>query len=273
MDLTVYDSTTSDENIQVSNAHLVIYAGYGALDALQVMRFNNVGDRTFIGTGGTTLKLTLPSGVMSPSADEGSGIQFTSEGAVLTNPVPPGVTDVNFSYFIPYEGSSVIISQRVDYPTADFHLLVQDTGVKITSNTLAQGNVQDLGGTSFLDYSAGNLARGVDLDASFSGIVELSSSPGSSVPWQWLLAGAGLLLVAFIVAYPRLKQRHASPVSYLQSDPAMSTDLDEDELLSELALLDDSYAAGDIRQGEYTERRNRAKDALVQMYEQNRRRR
>jgi len=264
VELDVYDSTTSDENIQVSNGHTVVYVEHGDLELLEIWRFSNIGDKTFIGTtgntSGTTLRFTLPSGATSLSPGAGFPVETTATGAVSNVAVPPGVTDATFSYFIPYQGASMTISRRTDYPIASFSLLVQDAGVKVTSTALTPGNPQMINGANFLYFTANNLDRGTEIDASLSGIINPSAaaSPNTSVAWPWLLAGVVMLGLVGVVAYPRLKNRQITIDS-----PAPK---DEIELLGELARLDNAYEAGRIGEKEYRAQRARVKASLLKFY-------
>ncbi|MDP2931464.1 MAG: carboxypeptidase-like regulatory domain-containing protein [Chloroflexota bacterium] len=274
VELDVYDSTTSDASIQVSNGHIVVFADQGTLQVLEVWRFSNVGTSTFIGTKGktarATLRFTLPTGATSLSPGQGFTPETTPTGVVSTAAVPPGVTDINFTYVIPYQGSGVTISRKTDYPIANFRLLVQDTGVKVTSSALAPAPPQMINGTNYLDFTAGNLAKGVDLDASFSGIVKPSAaSPEASFPWPWLLGGVAMLVLVVAVAYPQLKKRQALsglPTARAAPEPVLPASGQEDALLRELARLDDSYEAGIIKEGEYRTRRAKAKASLMEIY-------
>lgn len=273
VELNVYDSTTSDENIQVSNGHIVVFADQGALQVLEAWRFSNVGTRTFIGVKGkagrSTLQFTLPQGATSVSPGTGPTIEPTAVGAVYTAAVPPGVTDINFTYFIPYQGSSATISRKTDYPIADFRLLVEDTGVKVTSLALTPAAAQPINGSNYLDFTAVNVARGVDLDASFSGIVNTSAGSQASLPWVWLLAGGVLLGLMGMIVYPRLKKRQVTASSLaVQATPLRATPApgEENKLLRELARLDDAYEAGKIDEQAYRASRAQAKASLTEMY-------
>jgi len=267
VELDVYDSTPSDENIQVSNGHMVVYVIEGDLHVEEIWRFSNLGDRTFIGTqgkaAGTTLRFTLPAGAtyLSPSPD--IPIETTGTGVASTKAVPPGVTDVTFSYFIPYQVSSMTILRKTDYPIANFSLLVQDLGVKVTSAALTPGNPQMMDGTTFLYFTANNLARDTELDASLSGVVQLSagSSEATSL-WPWLLAGVAVLGIVVAFAYPRLKTQQTTTDSLAPRD--------EVTLLEELARLDDAYESGTIEEKNYRAQRARVKASLMGIYIDNR---
>lgn len=271
--LDIYDATTSDENIQASNGHIVVFADPGALQVIEVWRFNNIGTKTFVGAkGGTTngtLEFMLPAAATGLDFEESLPLETTATGAAATTAIPPGVTDINFRYQIPYEGERVAIARVTDYPTADFRLLVGDTGVKVTSTALKAGDTQDLNGTKYLNFTAGNLARGTILDVSFSGITHQSAGlQNSSKSWPWLLGGMALLGLMGVVAYSRLKKRQADDTAVamnISEEPAS-----EAGLLREIARLDDEYEAGNMKEAEYRLRRARAKASLLEIHSRSR---
>lgn len=274
VELSVYDATTSDANIYVSNGHIIAFTNQGGLDLTEVWRFSNVASRTFTGTKGktgrSTLQFTLPDGAVLFSPGEGFTYENTDTGVVFTRAVPPGVTDISFTYVIPYQGSNITISRKADYPIADFRFLVEDTGVKVTSAALTAGGVKTINGTNYQDFFAGNLAKGATLDASFSGIVKpnaASSEPFSPLPW--LLGGIVVLGLVFAFAYTRLKKKQmfaGSPASLVAAQQAEQSSGEEDALLQEMARLDDDHGAGMLEEAEYRARRSRAKGRLAEIF-------
>ena len=270
VDLDVYDSTTSDENIQVSNGHMVVYVIQGDLHVEEIWRFSNIGDRTFIGTrgktAGTTLRFTLPAGATYLSPGPASSIETTGTGVASNVAVPPGITDVTFSYFIPYQGSSMTILRKTNYPIANFSLLVEDAGVKVTSTALTSGTPQMMNGTNFLYFTANNVAANTELDAALSGIINPSAASSETFSlWPWMLGGVGMLGLVVTVAYSQLKKKQTTTVSPAPSDRS-SGQSDEDALLMELAQLDDAYEAGTTGENEYRAQRARAKARLIEAY-------
>lgn len=271
--LAVYDATTSDEKIQISTGHTVVYPVDGALEILDVWSVQNVGDKTFIGmpqsSGNTTVKFTLPAGAMSPTAGDGIDLTFVGRDAFSSSPVPPGSMDFNYSYLVPFAGSEANISRTLDYATADYHLLVQDTGAKVSSSVLTQGPKQNLSGTAFLDLAGRNLGRGVALDAALSGIKVTSNGATSSFPWPWLLVGIGVLAVV-LIGYPRLRRQTIGVSTESGSRGASQSPeiYDEETLIAEMARLDDDFEAGSMGEAAYRTQRSRLKGVLADMYAQ-----
>ena len=206
-----------------------------------------------------TLRFNLPEGFVQLTSGLGPSVQMTGIQAVSTTPIPPGVTDINFSYFIPYQGSEMNINRKTDYPTDKFSLLLQDAGVKVSSTALSEGNSQMMNGMNFLYFTASNISGGVNLDASLSGVVKPTAASSTSfVLWPWLIGGAGVLGIIGAFAYSRLKTRNVAPE---HENP-----IELSGLLEELARLDDAHEAGDIEEKEYRLKRGMIKASLVEAY-------
>ena len=278
LELTVYDSTTSDETIQASSGHIVVYIGQGNLDILEVWRFSNTGTKTFIGTPGitgrVTLRFTLPAGAITVTPGGGLFPETTDTGIADTMPVPPGFTDISFSYVVPYEGSSVALSRKADYAIASFGLLVQDAGVTVKSVALAESDPLDMGGAMFQYFTAQSLSRGADIDALITGLGASSGSanlahPSQGFPWPWLLVGVLALALLATLAYPQLKKRQAlaqSAAGRALPQGATQEPSEEKALLRQMAQLDDEYEAGKIKEPDYQLRRFETKARLMEIY-------
>ncbi|HLC22961.1 MAG TPA: hypothetical protein VJL08_00720, partial [Dehalococcoidia bacterium] len=278
IELTVYDSTSGDETIQASNGHMVVYIDQGNLDVLEVWRFSNTGTKTYIGTQGktgrVTLRFTLPAGATAVSPGEGFAPETIDTGIADTMAVPPGLTDISFSYVVPYVGSSVTLSRKADYAIANFGLLVQDAGGTVKSVALAKSDPLDMGGAKFQYFTAKNLSRGADIDASITGLGASSGSansalPSQGFPWPWLLVGVLALALLATLAYPQLKKRQAlaqSAAGRALPQGATQEPSEEKALLRQMAQLDDEYEAGKIKEPDYQLRRFETKARLMEIY-------
>ncbi len=272
----VYDSTTSDEFIRAVNGHLLVKADQGAVQVLEVWRFVNSGDRTYIGAAGktprTTLRFTLPAGATTVSPGEGFAPVTTETGVADTLPVMPGPTDISFTYVLHYQGSGLTLSRKADYATASFGILVEDTGVKVSSVALGKPEPLNMGTAKYLFLSKKDIAAGTDFDASFTDLDKVSTggttSPGQGFPWSWLVSGILAIALVAVLVYPQLRKRQA--IASPGDGEAETTDNpespDEDKtLLQELALLDDDYEAGKIKAPEYKTRRAQTKARLLEV--------
>lgn len=279
IELGVFDSTTSDAAISVSSAHLILEDSGGALQVIEVWRFLNTGDKTFIGAGTPkqTLKFTLPSGATSFSPGQGFLPVATTTGMADTMPVLPGNTDVNYAYVIPYSGKTLTFTRKADYATAGFGILVKDSGLKVTSVLLTNQGPLDMGtSTKYILLDGKGIPKGADIDLSFSNLgatsdVSSGSGAGNDFIWPIVAAVLALALVAAI-AIPRMKRPTAFAANTGQTSqniPGSQGLPDEKGLLQELARLDDDFEAGRIKEADYREQRSAAKSKLIELYGQN----
>ncbi len=264
--VTVYDSTASDEAIQVATAHIVILVGQTSLLVEEYLLFNNEADLTYIGsrvvnTEGDkeTLRFSLPNGAteLRPVSGLMEGYLYSSEdGFVDTMPVLPGAKLIIYSYEIDYSSGTYEFSKRVNYPTASFILIVQGEGTKVTSDRLTVGEpVVDAEGIWFNYLSGQALASGDILDIHLSVLPETDNQ--NIVIWVTLalvVLGAG-----FGFSY-LLRKKRLQPVS-----PEGSLSQGRQRLLVELAQLDDDFEAGKIVEENYHRLRKVKKSQLAEL--------
>lgn len=269
IELSVYDSTESGEFIQASNAHFIVSAAQGDLSVMEVWRFTNNGDKTFVGSSEAgTIRFVLPEGATSPSVGDGFVMDPGTRILRDTMALLPGPNDIGISYVLPFDGSEMRLGRTLDYDLPKFRLLVQDTGVKVSSDGLVDAGSLDMGGTNYLYFTADNLAKGQEVSVSFSGLIKQQSTPPSeSFPWAWLVAGLAALGLITTFAYPRIRRRQTPGVPAGQGAAAGSSNADVSvRLLNEMADLDESFEAGKLEESDYRLRRDLVKSRLAAEY-------
>ncbi|MFQ6122004.1 MAG: carboxypeptidase-like regulatory domain-containing protein [Dehalococcoidales bacterium] len=258
----VYDSTTSDEAIKVAMTHTIVYVGQGSLQVQEYFLFVNEADRTYIGPtedGNTgTLKFSLPRGVAELQYSLGlmeCCIVGSEEGFADTMPVLPGSKEVAYSYKVNYSSAAYTFSQRVNYPTANFDLLIQSEDIEITGNQLAIDEPLDIGGTRFNHLFGRDLTPGDILVVQLSGLPETSNQ--STLGWVTLTLVA--LVGGFSFIYFLRKRRLQSVI------PDGSLEQRKQRLLIELARLDDDFEGGKITEDVYRKLRVTKKAQLLEL--------
>jgi len=265
VEVTVYDSTTSDEAIKVATAHTVIYVEQGSLWVEEYFLFVNEADRTYIGSKeitaeGTkeTLRFSLPG--------EATEVQYgrelmecciygSEEGFVDTMPILPGGKEVAYSYKVNYNSGTYTFSRNVNYPTSSYDLLVQGEGVQVASDQLTTEEPLDIEGILFNHFSSKELAPGSTLVASISGLPQTSNQETI----LWVVMALVVLVVGFGFGY-LLRKKKLQPVR-----PEDSLDLRRQGLLLELAQLDDDFESGKIPEEVYRRLRAETKAQLVKL--------
>jgi hypothetical protein len=265
LEITVYDSTTSDEAIKVAMAHTIVYVGEGSLRVMEYALFTNEADRTYIlseeaaaaGKEGT-LRFSRPK--------EATQLQYAmglmecclvgnEEVFADTMPVFPGIREVVYSYEVSYNSGEYTFSRNVNYPTARYDLLFQSGSVEATDDRLAVQEPTEIEGTQFKHLSGGGFAPGDTL------LVQISDLPENNS--QKALLWAALVLAVLVGGsgfFYFLRQRRLQPVS-----PEYNPEEMRQRLLVELAQLDDDFEGGRIPEEAYRRLRAERKSQLVKL--------
>lgn len=260
IEFTVYDATQSNAALNVAMTHTVIYVRQGGLEVVEYYQFNNEADRSYIGSGEITatgkraaLDFSLPA--------KASEVQYGGElmeccilgtggGFIDTMPVFPGNKEIAYSYKVTGVSGEYTYSRKMAYPTDRYELLVQDTGVKVSSDQLVAEDPVDIQSDRFQHYSGGSFAPGKVVAVQLSG---LPKSGSNTIIWVALtLAALGGSSLYF------LRRRRPQPVR------AEGGDINRKRrLLVELARLDDDFENGKITEEEYRRLRGQRKAELL----------
>jgi len=234
VEVTVYDSTTSDEAIKVAMTHTILYVGQDSLKVMEYFLFVNESDRTYIGSEDTN------------SAEERE---------TDTMPVLPGSKEVAYSYKVNYNSATYTFARRVNYPTTRYDLLFQSESMEVTGDQLAVEEPMDIEGAWFKHLSGSNFAQGDILEVQLSGLPQ-TSNQGAIL---WVVLILVVLGTGFGFVY-LMRKRRLQPVSSEDS-----LDQKRQRLLIELAHLDDNFEAGKIPEKNYRRLRSVRKAQLVEL--------
>ena len=263
-EVTVYDSTTSDEAIKVVMSHAIIYIDGDILRILENYVFINEADRTYIGSKEVapgireTLRFSLPVGAseLQPGTGLLEGSIYTSQnGFVDSMPVLPGDKLVTYSYRIDYSSGAYEFSRRVNYPMASFDLLVQGEGTRVTSGQLTTEGLLEFEGIFY------NHLSGVNFDPGEMLLAQLSNLSGSNEPGIviWVTLTLAVLAAGVTFSY-FIRRKRLQPVS-----PVESYEQRQQRLLVELAQLDDDFETGKIQEESYRRLRSVKKAQLIEL--------
>jgi hypothetical protein len=270
-DITVYDSTSTDDSIQLESLNLLVTgANQGMVQCMEMGALLNNGDKTFVTADpqdqalARAIKFALPSGALGVQMQTGFSSQDVIPGVggvQVTSPIPPGRHQFAMSFQLPYSGSSVDVSMQMPYPTGSFTVYLPDTGLKLDGSPLASAGPTQLGGQSYALYSGANLAKSTIIGGQLSG---LGASQGLS---QSQLALISLGVVLFVIGGGVLLfgGRLRAGASAVQPGPSLDADHERLELVVRLAALDERFAAGEVSQPEYDAERNRGKQRLREL--------
>jgi hypothetical protein len=265
--ITVYDSTSTDEGIQFERLNLLVMgANQGVVQLMEMGSLVNKSDRTFVTANpqdqalAHAIKFALPQGALSVQMQTGFSDQDVIAGVggvQVISPVPPGNHEFALSFQLPYSGSSADVTMQMPYPTGSFNVYLPDIGVKLDNTVLAPGGPTQLGGQSYALYSASNLAKSTMVGGQLSGL----GKTGVAGPNELALISLGVVL--FILGGGVLlfggKLRPA-----LNEAPRAAPDSEHErlELVVRMAALDERFAAGEMSQADYNIERERGKQRL-----------
>ncbi len=270
VDMTVWDSTTSDAAISVEISHIVITPQQGSLMIMEFYNFKNSGDKSYVGTKPVTpdgkketIRFSLP-----PEATEieyGMGLMdccvVINQGALIdTMAVEPGIREISFAYRVNYSGGTYNLARTIDFPTDMINVLIEGEGIKVASENLTSMGQIDIEGTPFTYLAGQQLARNASISTSLSGL------PEGSIQGKLLWAGAGLAVVAVLLAvgYPALRRR-SQPQPALARGQGPRPTGNREALIEEIARLDDDFEAGNIPEEQYQQLRSQKKAQLLEL--------
>jgi hypothetical protein len=265
--ITVYDSTSTDEGIQFERLNLLVMgANQGVVQLMEMGSLVNKSDRTFVTANpqdqalAHAIKFALPQGALSVQMQTGFSDQDVIAGVggvQVISPVPPGNHEFALSFQLPYSGSSADVTMQMPYPTGTFNVYLPDIGVKLDNTVLAAAGPAQLGGQSYALYSASNLPKSTMVGGQLSGL----GKAGVAGPNQLALISLGVVL--FVLGGGVLlfggKLRPA-----LSAAPRAANDSEHErlELVVRMAALDERFAAGEMSQADYDTERERGKQRL-----------
>ena len=264
IELIVYDTTENPEVIEMELAHIIIYVESDILQVEEYLLFINESDKTYVGTTSSndesireSLKFTIPKGAAELKAGYGlmdCCILATENGFIDTMPVLPGPKEVVYSYQIYPDSKEYVFSKDADYPVRNLTLLIQGENIDISSEQLFADEPLSIEGVTFNHLTGNNIARGEQLS------VQLSELPvtGSSINLIWLALILAILIGGFLFVFTLRRRKLVVEV------PPESKEKAYQEVLTELAQLDDDFEDGKIDKEVYRRLRDEKKSQLLQ---------
>ncbi|HJX13865.1 MAG TPA: hypothetical protein VJ377_10140, partial [Dehalococcoidales bacterium] len=250
--------TAADEAVLVMMSHMILSSQPDSLLVREYYLFVNHADRTYLGPGGETargtLRFSLPPGAVNLRLTMGlldGDILLNEDGFMDTRPLPPGSHEVAFSYAVGRDSGRYTLNQPIYYPTNRFDLLIQSEDIQVSSAQLAQDEPLDIAGRTYGHLSGQGLAAGNTLAINIS-----SPSSAGGTGLYWLVPLVIVVAAAVFTPLYLVRRRRLRPV------PAGGAADRRQQLLNEIAELDDSFEAGQINEEAYHARRDAMKAEL-----------
>ncbi|MFO8102055.1 MAG: hypothetical protein R6U37_07820 [Dehalococcoidia bacterium] len=264
----VCEPTASDETIKVSHAHTIISIDSDSLEVSESFLFSNYGDRTYVGQekyatseGAGVLIFNFPARAQVSTDFFDSFILLDEVTFADPLPFPPATRQVDYSYRLPVEDArDCVLDLHINYPTDTFRVMVEDGEVEVSGNQLIETEkIETQEGERFIQLVGENLSQGDLIN------IDISPAPGK-INWTtlilWLIAG--LFVIAFVVFLLKLGRRRAKVIASHEADDG-SSQTAEQQLLAEIAQLDDDFEQGVIGEANYRQARAQKKAQLLEM--------
>jgi hypothetical protein len=248
----------------------------------------NASDRVYINRNAVahppTLLLPILAKAIDIQFDDQTVDQMTLRGEGIltyTLPIGPGKDQIMFQYAVPYTAPKYEFSLPLTHDIARFGLYLTDVGATLQSAQLspAPNPMGDTPGAPKLIALTGEkLTAGTTVKATIDKLPSAAMEPGkatstpSSLPFGnnqtigiIVLALAAGAAVA-VIAYPILRKRHQRDEDDFEDEDAAETPDDPREnLMQQIADLDDAFEAGDITEAEYKKQRAALKAQLAEL--------
>ena len=167
----------------------------------------------------------------------------------------PGNTEVSYLYNIAVPRSGWGMSLPVVYATSNVDLLV-DPALTLTGPGLTLQKSVTINKRVYRDYRGANLAPGTTINANIA--------PASSTSVTLYLGLGALLVLAVVsaVGVPRiLRRRKARGTGPGEPDSPR----EREQLIEEIAALDEAHAAGSVEEDDYAAQRAELKNRLLSL--------
>ncbi len=246
------------------------------------------GDRTFVGRevdgvdAPVTVELMVPEGAEQVSFDNGAvGERFRSVGNIYydTAPMIPGegTDQIVVRYALPYADTNIDISQSFLYPVKLLNLLIADLpDLQVDVAGLEDMGPQDFQGRTYRIWSGNDLPAG-DIEIAMQGLLAAGSVDPREVGTATDAQGAPVAVATFApwmmwVSVVLVVVVLAGVLGWAWRDGRLHTstqrvDLQQQQqdLLKQIAQLDDQYALGKINEQVWATQRAQLKAKVIEL--------
>jgi len=267
----IYETTTSDSTIEVLRHHILLLPAKGILNVREIMVLANRSDRTYVGKEPTasgkfrTITFRLPKGAKSIQLGEGAMsccIEFEEGGFYDTMEFPPGQRQISFDYRIDVDDKEMELAKPITLVTREMDFIPMEPTLQISGDGLKLQNIEN---TKVRMYVAQNFRKGDVVKIRVAGLVPKPTNPG------YVLLGlfTVLLLIGGVVALRKYKQTQQMAQETISDEAVKSKaplpQSTADQLVREIAILDEMFEENKIDPDVYEQKRKELKERLKVM--------
>ena len=280
MPVTVFEKSTDPSILDILQLHIVLVFDQDRVLVSELYVVGNESPTVFVGESGSpsggTFEFTIPEGASEFSVQRGFGsldsfipaneIITTDSGFADTIPVRSGQGTLTLlvQYTMPYDENKTI-SHPLKYATSGVNLVLPDVGVTLDeTDGWVNGGQQTMESGAVTTFGQTNIAADERLTINLEGSPRSNNAAaGIAIENNALelvigLAVAGVVIggAVFIVR----RWRHDTEDDYPSRE----------ELIQEIANLDDAFEAGEVDEDEYHREREELKAELMAIWEEER---
>ena len=259
LDVPVYETTQDLANVQVDQMHVLFDVSPDGLETKELFILSNLGERTVkdvYDLGNDTfaaLQFPLPKDADYIFFQPDDKDRFVKQegGFADMYPILPGTqsAQIMVSYLMPYSGERVYsYTAPVNIARMNF-LLPEDAGISLTGVGVSGPELTTLkDNNAYMVYSYSGLKAGQTLKVTLKGV---AASPDTNRTDVNKLLAVGVSFLGFAVLgagiwwWRRPEQEDNTAESSLNKEPTF------DELITEIALLDETYEHKGLGREEY----------------------
>lgn len=272
--ITLFETTTDNSVLTIDRLHM--FFDFSRPEVVQVVELyviSNPTNKTVVpeSDGGAVTEFTLPTGATNLQFQEGAlGDRYlqTPDGFADTITVRPGQGQyqVMYAFDMPYN-RKMDLSQSFDLPVDAMIVMTPADGVTLRSDYLQNSGTRDVQGETFQMYTGARLPVGENLQFTLSGLPGGSGMLSNPTTATSLVIGLGALGLVLVVAGVWLYRRNTKVAVEPDGDIEYET-MDEeayedsDTIVDAIIALDDLYAAGELPEEAYQQRRAELKERL-----------
>jgi len=276
LDVTVYNTTDSDEKISVIMHHVVTEQAEDTFWVRELMIVENRDNRVFVGAHEIapdkkeTLRVSLP-----PKAQElqplrglmSCCIVEIADGFIDTMDIKPGRKEYQFAYKIDHGSSSIDLRKTINLPTASLDFFIPNQGIRAEGENVEYAGLIGEPGNQFLHYAAKELVKGSQV------VLSLKGFPWGKRFFKKILPLLGIALMGLGLAYPLIRIGRRK---WLDENETEAGDQPREEptpqeersaVLLAIAELDDQFDSGKISQEDHDEKRRALKEKAIRITE------
>lgn len=258
--LKVWNTTAEPDSIVITRDAMFVLPSenpVGSENAVGVVESVTVLNQTelaYVGrgmaTGGseTTFGFGLPAGAGDVAIQNASldvpELVGTDFGFGITIALPPGESTFTYSYRVPADGLTYVLSKTALYPTADLLVFAAEP-LEIESDRLRSEGTETVDDEAYARWEAPGLVDAGDT-------VLIQATAEADIQWWPFALGAGVLVTGIAAAYMFKRKRS-------RAEPAHT----HEELIDAIAALDVALEAGAVEKEEWETQRAELKALLL----------